>query len=218
MGSLWEAHGEEANGRLMGILWEAREEEADGKLKGSLCQARGRSWTDTTKTSVAVASWFSRFGSMAFEMVVLLSHKLSFCANTQCAVAAPCLLLKETLPRPLILPLLEVASCSSLLDVSCRKHHDALEQALPRSTQRLHCICKQPHAAAPPHCNPLPSCQAPSKPRISGAPSCWLQVAAAGMVINTLGWVEGLGYELLLHVVKSFKVSAGISISKLRWW
>lgn len=32
------------------------------------------------------------------------------------------------------------------------------------------------------------------------------QVAAAGMVVNTLGWVEGLGYELLLHVVKALRV------------
>ncbi|GBF95017.1 hypothetical protein Rsub_07518 [Raphidocelis subcapitata] len=31
------------------------------------------------------------------------------------------------------------------------------------------------------------------------------EVAAAGMVVNTLGWVEGLGYELLLHVVRAVK-------------
>lgn len=36
----------------------------------------------------------------------------------------------------------------------------------------------------------------------------YVQVAASGMVINTLGWVEGLGYELLLHVVRSMKVRA----------
>jgi hypothetical protein len=29
------------------------------------------------------------------------------------------------------------------------------------------------------------------------------------MVINTLGWVEGLGYELLLYVVRAIKVGAG---------
>ncbi|XP_020588205.1 protein CLP1 homolog [Phalaenopsis equestris] len=30
---------------------------------------------------------------------------------------------------------------------------------------------------------------------------------AAGMVINTLGWVEGLGYELLLHAIDTFNAS-----------
>lgn len=29
---------------------------------------------------------------------------------------------------------------------------------------------------------------------------------AAGMVINTMGWIEGLGYELLLHAIETFKV------------
>jgi hypothetical protein len=28
------------------------------------------------------------------------------------------------------------------------------------------------------------------------------------MVVNTLGWVEALGYELLLHVVRAMKVQA----------
>jgi hypothetical protein len=31
-------------------------------------------------------------------------------------------------------------------------------------------------------------------------------VAAAGMVVNTMGYVDGLGYELLLHAIKSLKV------------
>ncbi|XP_072961750.1 protein CLP1 homolog [Typha angustifolia] len=30
---------------------------------------------------------------------------------------------------------------------------------------------------------------------------------AAGMVINTMGWVEGLGYELLLHAIDTFKAN-----------
>lgn len=29
------------------------------------------------------------------------------------------------------------------------------------------------------------------------------------MVVNTLGWVEALGYELLLHAIKSLKVGEG---------
>jgi hypothetical protein len=33
-------------------------------------------------------------------------------------------------------------------------------------------------------------------------------VAAAGMVVNTMGYVDGLGYELLLHAIKSLKVCA----------
>ncbi|CAL9130068.1 unnamed protein product [Musa textilis] len=31
------------------------------------------------------------------------------------------------------------------------------------------------------------------------------EAKAAGMVINTMGWVEGLGYELLLHAIDTFK-------------
>ncbi|XP_020679215.1 protein CLP1 homolog isoform X4 [Dendrobium catenatum] len=30
---------------------------------------------------------------------------------------------------------------------------------------------------------------------------------AAGMVINTMGWVEGLGYELLLHAIETFNAN-----------
>ncbi|XP_057422871.1 protein CLP1 homolog [Lotus japonicus] len=30
---------------------------------------------------------------------------------------------------------------------------------------------------------------------------------AAGMVINTMGWIEGLGYELLLHSIRTFKAN-----------
>lgn len=31
-------------------------------------------------------------------------------------------------------------------------------------------------------------------------------VAASGMFVNTMGWVEGLGYELILHSIQSLKV------------
>ncbi|KAK2966939.1 hypothetical protein RJ640_002124 [Escallonia rubra] len=30
---------------------------------------------------------------------------------------------------------------------------------------------------------------------------------AAGMVINTMGWIEGVGYELLLHAIETFNVT-----------
>lgn len=42
------------------------------------------------------------------------------------------------------------------------------------------------------------------------------EVAAAGMVINTLGWVEGLGYELLLHVVRSMKADVVVVLEQDR--
>ncbi|EMS46112.1 hypothetical protein TRIUR3_09742 [Triticum urartu] len=35
---------------------------------------------------------------------------------------------------------------------------------------------------------------------------------AAGMVINTMGWVEGLGYELLLNAIEIFKANVVLSI------
>ncbi len=34
-----------------------------------------------------------------------------------------------------------------------------------------------------------------------------LQAKSAGMVINTMGWIEGLGYDLLLHSIQTLKVS-----------
>ncbi|KAK9841907.1 hypothetical protein WJX84_004995 [Apatococcus fuscideae] len=32
------------------------------------------------------------------------------------------------------------------------------------------------------------------------------EVGAAGMVINSMGWIDGLGYELILHSLKTFRV------------
>jgi hypothetical protein len=32
------------------------------------------------------------------------------------------------------------------------------------------------------------------------------QVAAAGMVINTMGWIEGPGYDLLVYCIKALQV------------
>ena len=32
------------------------------------------------------------------------------------------------------------------------------------------------------------------------------QVAAAGMVINTMGWIDGPGYDLLLYCIKALQV------------
>lgn len=33
---------------------------------------------------------------------------------------------------------------------------------------------------------------------------CW-QAAASGLIINTMGWIDGLGYDLLLHSIKALK-------------
>lgn len=33
------------------------------------------------------------------------------------------------------------------------------------------------------------------------------EVAASGMVINTMGYIDGLGLELLSHIIRSLKVS-----------
>ncbi|GAV69809.1 MobB domain-containing protein/Clp1 domain-containing protein [Cephalotus follicularis] len=34
-----------------------------------------------------------------------------------------------------------------------------------------------------------------------------IEARAAGMVINTMGWIEGVGYELLLHAIETFKAN-----------
>ncbi|CAN8260441.1 unnamed protein product [Cochlearia groenlandica] len=39
--------------------------------------------------------------------------------------------------------------------------------------------------------------------QFSGSP----ESRAAGMVINTMGWIEGIGYELLLHAIDTFNAS-----------
>lgn len=43
-----------------------------------------------------------------------------------------------------------------------------------------------------------------------------LQVRADGMVINTMGWVEGLGYELLLHSIKALKADVVLVVGQDR--
>ncbi|KAI8469168.1 MAG: Pre-mRNA cleavage complex II protein Clp1-domain-containing protein [Monoraphidium minutum] len=42
------------------------------------------------------------------------------------------------------------------------------------------------------------------------------EVAAAGMVVNTLGWVEGLGYDLLLHAVAALKADVVLVLEQDR--
>ena len=37
-------------------------------------------------------------------------------------------------------------------------------------------------------------------------PSLCLQAAASGLIINSMGWVQDLGYDLLLHTLHALKV------------
>ncbi|CAD7695075.1 unnamed protein product [Ostreobium quekettii] len=41
-------------------------------------------------------------------------------------------------------------------------------------------------------------------------------VAASGMLVNTMGWVEGLGYELILHAIKALKVDNVLVVGQER--
>ena len=43
-----------------------------------------------------------------------------------------------------------------------------------------------------------------------------LQVAAAGMMINTMGWVEGLGFQLLLHTITAMKANIVLVVGQDR--
>jgi len=41
---------------------------------------------------------------------------------------------------------------------------------------------------------------------------------AAGMVINTMGWVEGLGYELLLNAIETYKANVVLVLGQEKLW
>lgn len=41
---------------------------------------------------------------------------------------------------------------------------------------------------------------------------------AAGMVINTMGWIEGLGYELLLHAIDTFNANVVLVLGQEKLW
>ena len=43
-----------------------------------------------------------------------------------------------------------------------------------------------------------------------------MQVRAAGMIINSMGWIDGLGYELILHSLKTFRVDVILVIGQDR--
>ncbi|CAN6472579.1 unnamed protein product [Victoria cruziana] len=42
------------------------------------------------------------------------------------------------------------------------------------------------------------------------------EARAAGMVINTMGWVEGVGYELLLHAIEAFNTDVVLVLGQER--
>ena len=41
-------------------------------------------------------------------------------------------------------------------------------------------------------------------------------VGAAGMLINTMGWVDGLGFELLLHTITAMKANIVLVVGEDR--
>ncbi|XP_031121404.1 protein CLP1 homolog [Ipomoea triloba] len=41
---------------------------------------------------------------------------------------------------------------------------------------------------------------------------------AAGMVINTMGWIEGVGYELLLHAIDTFNATVVLVLGQEKLW
>lgn len=43
-----------------------------------------------------------------------------------------------------------------------------------------------------------------------------LQVRADGMVINTMGWIDGIGYNLLLHSIKALKADVILVVGQDR--
>jgi polyribonucleotide 5'-hydroxyl-kinase len=43
-----------------------------------------------------------------------------------------------------------------------------------------------------------------------------VDVQAAGVVINTMGWIEGLGYELLLHSIDTLKADVVLVVGQER--
>lgn len=43
-----------------------------------------------------------------------------------------------------------------------------------------------------------------------------VQVRAAGMIINSMGWIDGLGYELILHSLQTFRVDIILVIGQDR--
>ena len=43
-----------------------------------------------------------------------------------------------------------------------------------------------------------------------------VDVQSAGLVINTMGFIEGLGYELLLHAIKALRADVVLVVGQER--
>lgn len=43
-----------------------------------------------------------------------------------------------------------------------------------------------------------------------------MQTGAAGMMINTMGWVEGLGLQLLMHTIVAMRVNVILVVGQDR--
>ena len=43
-----------------------------------------------------------------------------------------------------------------------------------------------------------------------------LQTGAAGMMINTMGWVEGLGFQLLMHTIVAMRANIVLVVGQDR--
>lgn len=43
-----------------------------------------------------------------------------------------------------------------------------------------------------------------------------VDVQAAGLVVNTMGFIEGLGYELLLHAISAFRADVVLVLGQER--
>lgn len=43
-----------------------------------------------------------------------------------------------------------------------------------------------------------------------------VDVEAAGVIINTMGWIEGLGYELLVHSIEALKADVVLVVGQER--
>ena len=41
-----------------------------------------------------------------------------------------------------------------------------------------------------------------------------LQASAAGLIVNSMGWVDGLGYHLLLDSIQALQVSSSCSSNR----
>ena len=59
-------------------------------------------------------------------------------------------------------------------------------------------------------------CHRQNAENASGASAASGTVACGGIVVNTMGWVEGLGYELVVHAAKAMRVTTVVVVGQDR--